>query len=56
MSIRGAPIRFTRGSDMASEGTTESAAQTYEGFVSFVKWGTVVSVIIAALVVVLISS
>ena len=41
---------------MASEGSMESASQTYEGFVSFVKWGTIISVIIAALVVLLISS
>ena len=41
---------------MASEGNVERATQTYEGFVSFVKWGTIVSVILTAIVVVLISS
>ncbi|KFG91653.1 Aa3 type cytochrome c oxidase subunit IV [Sphingobium herbicidovorans NBRC 16415] len=34
----------------------ESANQTYAGFVSLVKWGTIASVILAAIVVLLISS
>ncbi|WP_037462520.1 aa3-type cytochrome c oxidase subunit IV [Sphingobium herbicidovorans] len=41
---------------MASEGNMESANQTYAGFVSLVKWGTIASVILAAIVVLLISS
>lgn len=41
---------------MASEGNIESAAQTYEGFVSLMKWGTVASAVVAAIVVVLIAS
>jgi hypothetical protein len=42
--------------DMASEGNLDSATQTYEGFVSLVKWGTIACALIAAIVVVLISS
>lgn len=34
----------------------ESANQTYTGFVSLVKWGTIASVVLAAIVVLLISS
>ena len=34
----------------------ESATQTYTGFVSLVKWGTIACVIVAAIVVLLISS
>lgn len=41
---------------MASEGNMDSANQTYAGFVSLVKWGTIASVVIAALVVLLIAS
>ncbi|WP_062117959.1 MULTISPECIES: aa3-type cytochrome c oxidase subunit IV [Sphingobium] len=41
---------------MASEGNMESANQTYAGFVSLVKWGTIASVVLAAIVVLLISS
>lgn len=40
---------------MASNGNIESAAQTYEGFLGLMKWGTVASVIVAALVVLLIA-
>ncbi|PZU65586.1 MAG: hypothetical protein DI554_07095 [Sphingobium sp.] len=32
---------ITRGTDMASDGNIQSATQTYEGFVGFVKWGTI---------------
>ncbi len=42
--------------DMASEGNMESANQTYAGFVALVKWGTIASVIVTAIVVLLISS
>ena len=42
--------------DMASEGNMESATQTYTGFVSLVKWSTIACVIVAAIVVLLISS
>lgn len=41
---------------MASEGNMKSATQTYEGFVSLVKWGTIACALVAALVVVLIAS
>jgi len=34
----------------------KSAQQTYTGFVGLVKWGTIASVAVAALVVLLISS
>lgn len=40
---------------MASDGNITAAEQTYAGFVGFVKWGTIVSVALAALVVLLIS-
>ncbi|MFK4794360.1 aa3-type cytochrome c oxidase subunit IV [Sphingobium sp. ZW T5_29] len=40
---------------MASEGNMDSANQTYSGFVSLVKWGTIVTVILTAVVVLLIS-
>lgn len=33
----------------------DSANQTYSGFVSLVKWGTIVTVILTAVVVLLIS-
>ena len=33
----------------------DSANQTYSGFVSLVKWGTIASVILTAIVVLLIS-
>lgn len=57
MSIRGpAQTQAVKGTDMASEGNMESANQTYAGFVSLVKWGTIASVILAAIVVLLISS
>ncbi|ATP20664.1 aa3-type cytochrome c oxidase subunit IV [Sphingobium yanoikuyae] len=41
---------------MASDGNIQSATQTYEGFVGFVKWGTIACLIVAAIVVLLISS
>jgi hypothetical protein len=52
------PLKNTgdKGMDMASEGNMESATQTYTGFVALVKWGTIASVIVAAIVVLLISS
>ncbi|MEJ7933452.1 aa3-type cytochrome c oxidase subunit IV [Sphingobium sp. AN558] len=40
---------------MATDGNMKSATQTYSSFVSVVKWGTIVSVALAALVVLLIS-
>ncbi|MDO7834307.1 aa3-type cytochrome c oxidase subunit IV [Sphingobium sp. HBC34] len=40
---------------MASD-NIKSAMQTYGSFVGFVKWGTIVSVALAALVVLLIST
>ena len=58
MSIRGAgsKTQADKGMDMASEGNIESATQTYSGFVSLVKWGTIACVVLAAIVVLLISS
>lgn len=41
---------------MASEGNMKSANQTYAGFTSVMKWGTIASITVAALVVLLISS
>ncbi|APL93454.1 hypothetical protein Sj15T_18350 [Sphingobium sp. TA15] len=41
---------------MASDGNMNSATQTYEGFVALIKWGTIASVVVAALVVLLIAS
>ena len=41
---------------MASNGNMNSAIQTYEGFVALVKWGTIASALVAALVIVLIAS
>lgn len=40
---------------MASD-NIKTATQTYDAFVGFVKWGTIVSVALAALVVLLIST
>lgn len=40
---------------MATEGNMKSATQTYSSFVTVVKWGTIVSVAVAAFVVLLIS-
>ncbi|WP_196221817.1 aa3-type cytochrome c oxidase subunit IV [Sphingobium sp. CAP-1] len=34
----------------------KNATQTYAGFVNFVKWGTIASVALAALVILLIST
>lgn len=41
---------------MASDGNMKSATQTYAGFVGLMKWGTIASVAVAVLVVLLISS
>ncbi|AUW57217.1 hypothetical protein C1T17_03040 [Sphingobium sp. SCG-1] len=41
---------------MASEGNIKNAEQTYSSFLSFMKWGTIVSVGLAAVVVLLIST
>lgn len=41
---------------MASETDITAAEKTYSGFVSLFKWGTIFSVVIAALVVLLIAS
>lgn len=40
---------------MASEGNMDNATQTYAGFVSLMKWGTVASIIVTAIVVLLIA-
>ncbi|QUT04497.1 aa3-type cytochrome c oxidase subunit IV [Sphingobium phenoxybenzoativorans] len=34
----------------------KSANQTYEGFIGFMKWGTIASLVVGAIVVLLISS
>lgn len=41
---------------MASDGNMKSATQTYAGFVSVMKFGTIASIIVAAIVVLLITS
>lgn len=41
---------------MASEDNYRNAAQSYHGFVGLMKWGTIASVAVAAVVVLLISS
>jgi hypothetical protein len=60
--LRGVPLEYkgegknnVRGQDMASN-EMKSANETYAGFVGLVKWGTIASVAVAALVVLLISS
>ncbi|HAF42343.1 MAG TPA: aa3-type cytochrome c oxidase subunit IV [Sphingobium sp.] len=40
---------------MSNEGHIQSANETYHGFVGLMKWGTIASVIVAAIVVLLIS-
>lgn len=44
------------GNAMASQQNIKSAEKTYESFLNFMKWGTIVSVGLGALVVILISS
>ncbi|MBH1991600.1 MAG: aa3-type cytochrome c oxidase subunit IV [Sphingomonadaceae bacterium] len=41
---------------MASDGNMKSATQTYAGFVGVMKWGTIATIAVAVLVVLLISS
>jgi len=40
---------------MASGNDMKMAENTYSGFISLMKWGTILSVIVAAIVVLLIS-
>ena len=40
---------------MASQNDMKMAETTYSGFLTFVKWGTVAAVIVAAIVILLIS-
>lgn len=40
---------------MAGDASMKSATQTYSGFVAVMKWGTIASVAVATLVVLLIS-
>lgn len=40
---------------MASDSNMKSANQTYAGFTAMMKWGTVATIIVSALVVLLIS-
>lgn len=42
--------------DSVQDGNMKSAAQTYEGFVALMKWGTIASIGVTAIVVLLISS
>lgn len=42
--------------DVASGNNIESAKETYGGFTSLIKWGTIGSFLVAAIVVVLIST
>lgn len=41
---------------MASENNMDSAKESYGGFTSLIKWGTIGSFVVAAFVVVLIAS
>ncbi|MDR7153612.1 hypothetical protein J2W40_000409 [Sphingobium xenophagum] len=41
---------------MTNDGNMKDATETYSGFVGLMKWGTIASVAIAAIVVLLISS
>lgn len=41
---------------MASDGNIKSAAKTYESFIGIMKWGTIATIAVAAIVVLLISS
>ncbi|HUD92101.1 aa3-type cytochrome c oxidase subunit IV [Sphingobium sp.] len=41
---------------MSNEGHMNSANETYHGFIGLMKWGTVASIVVAAIVVLLISS
>lgn len=41
---------------MASNGNMKNAEQTYSGFVGLMKWGTIASVAVAAVVVLLIAT
>ena len=40
---------------MASDGNMKSATQTYSSFIAMMKWGTVATIAVAALVVLLIA-
>lgn len=41
---------------MAPNGDFKGAEKTYSGFLVFMKWGTIVSVVLGAIVVVLIAT
>ena len=41
---------------MATDGDMEAHAETYEGFISLLKWGTVVSFAVTVIVVFLIAN
>lgn len=41
---------------MAPKGEIANAAKTYEGFVALMKWGTIASIAVTALVVLLIAT
>lgn len=40
---------------MDSGSNMKAASETYEGFITMVKWGTIAAVLVAALVVILIA-
>ena len=46
----------SRGTDMAAQGNFKYAEKTYSSFLNFMKWGTIISVGLAAVVVLLIAS
>ena len=41
---------------MASDGNIKNAAKTYDSFIGVMKWGTIATIAVAAVVVLLISS
>lgn len=43
-------------SDVSSDQNYRAAAQTYEGFVGMVKWGTIGCILVATFVVLLLAS
>ncbi len=43
------------GVDMASQNDMKMAEETYAGFIGLVKWGTILSAVVAAIVILLIA-
>jgi len=52
---RGNPVETRGNSDVNPEQNLRAAQSTFSGFVTMVKWGTIASVLVAALVILLIS-